>query len=117
MRRVVLAYLPLALWAAGVLAIGALDTGAVSLQYGSDKAAHFAMYGVGGALAGWVARRRGSVPGRRSLAFVALVATVDELNQSRLATRDADPWDWVADLAGALVLYIAVKLFRRNRSG
>ena len=113
MKRLVFAYLPLALWAAGVLLVGGLDLGDAALPGRLDKVAHFVAYGIGGAFAaaaGWWSRRGSGWPG---VAFVALVAAADELRQARLAHRTGDPMDWVADMAGALAFFLIAR--RRHR--
>lgn len=120
MTRLLLAYSPLLLWAAGVLVIGALDPGAASLPSGADKAAHFVMYGVGGALAAlgrrW-SRRGGAAVSVAALGLIVMVAAADELRQSRLPYRTGDPLDFVADVAGALVFYLLVsRLFGNEGS-
>lgn len=109
MIRTLLSFLPLLLWAAGVLVLGALDLGAASLPSGTDKAAHFLMYGVGGALAALGHRwsgRGGRGKAVAALGLVALVALADELRQGGLPHRDGDPLDFMADMAGALVFYL-----------
>lgn len=110
MRRV-LAYLPLILWAAGVLVVGGLDFGSISVPSGSDKAAHFLVYGIGGGLAAVAGRWSGRGGGWWGLVFVALVAVADELHQGTVPYREADPWDWVADMVGALLFFYVVRRF------
>lgn len=105
MIRHILAYTPLALWAAAVLIVGSLEFATSPLPPGSDKAAHFFMYGIGGALTALARRvtRRGA--GWPGLFFVGLTAAADEVHQMTVPGRQADPMDWVADVAGALVFY------------
>ena len=119
MRRTLVAFLPLLLWAAAVLVVGGLEMEIdASLPSISDKAAPFAMYGVGGVLAAWAARYRGPVAGLLALVFVLLTGGVDELRQGTLAARDADIWDWVADAAGATLAFLATRVvLGRKRSG
>lgn len=106
--RLILAYLPLALWAAAVLTLGTLQlSGAPPLPSGSDKAAHFVLYGVGGAIAAWTGSRRGHREGLIALGVVLLTGMADELHQATLATRNADIMDWIADAAGAGLFYLA----------
>lgn len=114
--RFVLAYLPLGLWAAAVLLVGALDLGTTPLPSGSDKAAHFVMYGVGGGLAALAAHWARQGPAWLGLVLVALVGAADELRQTRLPHRDGDVFDFLADLAGALVVFGLVRLWL-NRGG
>ena len=105
--RLILAYLPLALWAAAVLALGTLQLSGTPLPSGADKVAHFVMYGVGGAIAAWTGSRRGHREGLIALGVVLLTGMADELHQSTLATRDADVMDWIADAVGAGLFYLA----------
>lgn len=114
--RLILAYLPLALWAAAVLALGTLQLSGPSLPSGWDKGAHFVMYGVGGAIAAWTGNRRGHREGLIALGLVLLTGMADELHQSTLATRNADVLDWIADAAGAGLFYLAaVRLLPTTR--
>ena len=114
--NLVAAYLPLLLWAVAVLTIGTLTISVGSVPSGWDKVAHFVMYGVGGAIAAWTGSRRGAREGWVALVFVLLTGAADELQQSTLATRNADIFDWIADVTGAVVAYGAVAwLFRRRR--
>lgn len=114
--RFLLAYLPLGLWAAAVLLVGSLDLGTTPLPSGSDKAAHFVMYGVGGGLAALGHRWSGVGPPWLGLVAVAIVAAADELRQARLPHRHGDPMDFVADLAGAIVVFGLVRVWH-NRGG
>jgi VanZ family protein len=115
--RLLLAYIPLALWAAGVLVVGGLDLGGASLPSGMDKATHFFVYGLGGGLAALAGRWSGRGWGWPGVVFVALVAATDELHQGTIAHRDGDVWDWVADFAGALAFFVVARGFLRKRSG
>lgn len=109
MKRAFLAFFPLGLWAAAVLSIGALEIGSSPFPAGSDKAAHFAMYGVGGALAAWAGRKQGSARAAWiALGMVALTGMADEVNQISLPHRDSDIMDWVADATGALFAFLIV---------
>jgi VanZ family protein len=69
----------------------------------SDKAAHFAFYGVTGFLCAlW--RRESGDPAKRamvfSVLFVLAVGAIDEIHQHWIPGRSADPLDWVADTIG-----------------
>ena len=88
--KLVLAYLPLALWAAAVLVLGTLQLSSGGLPSGFDKAAHFALYGVGGGIAAWTGHSQGPRAGLAALAVVLLTGVADELHQSTLATRQGD---------------------------
>lgn len=107
--KVVVAYIPMVFWAVGVLAIGSLEFESSPIPAGSDKVAHFLAYGVGGALAAVGRRWSGRGPAWLALGFVALVAAADELRQTRIPTRHGDPWDWVADVTGALFFYFLTR--------
>lgn len=117
MMRLALAYLPLALWAAGVLAVGGSDVRGVAIPAGWDKVAHFLAYGVGGALAAWAGRWSGRGWGWPGLAFVALVAAIDELRQAGIPHRSGDPMDWLADVLGALAFFLVARGFLRTSAG
>jgi VanZ family protein len=114
-RRTVIAFLPLGLWAAAVLTVGSIQTGSTSLPPGMDKVAHFVMYGVGGFLAAWAGRVRGAWAGGVGLALVLLTGAADELHQGTLAFRQADVWDWAADAGGAGVFYLLAALLLPTR--
>ena len=108
------AYLPLLFWAAAVLLVGTLQISTSGLPTDWDKAAHFLMYGAGGALAAWTGRVRGPRAGLAALLVVLLTGAADELHQTRLVTRQADIMDWIADAVGAGLFYLA---FGRLLSG
>ncbi len=116
MKRSLLAFFPLGLWAVAVLMVGALEIGPTPLPSGSDKAAHFAMYGVGGALAAWAGRKQGSARAAWvALLMVVLTGVADELHQGTTDSRHADIMDWVADAAGATFAFLLVdRLLKRN---
>jgi VanZ family protein len=118
-KRSIIAFTPLFLWAAAVLAVGGLDLQIdAPLPSGSDKAAHFIMYGVGGVLAAWAGRYRGAVAGWLALLFVLLTGAADELHQATVPTRHGDVWDWAADAAGATFAYLVARIvLGRDRTG
>jgi VanZ family protein len=114
-KRTLLAFLPLAVWTAAVLVVGGLETiRTPTLPAHADKAAHFLMYGVGGALAAWAGRVRSLRAGLACLAFVFLVGAADELRQTTIPTRDGNVQDWVADAVGALFFYIVTARILRK---
>jgi len=118
-KRALLAFLPLGLWAAAVLLLGALDlrdSPLPTLPPGTDKAAHFLMYGIGGALAAWGGRKAGSARAAwLGLGLVILTGIADELHQGTVPGRDSDIMDLAADTAGALSLFvIADRLLKRK---
>lgn len=107
MKRSFIAFFPLGLWAAAVLLVGGLEIGSMSVPTGSDKAAHFLMYGIGGALAAWAGRKQGSAGAAWiALALVILTGVADELHQGTVPGRDSDIMDLAADTAGALLLFL-----------
>jgi VanZ family protein len=118
-KRALLAFLPLGLWAAAVLTLGALDfrdTPLPALPPGTDKVVHFIMYGIGGALAAWGGRKAES---RRAawlgLGLVILTGIADELHQGTVPGRHSDIMDVAADAAGALFLFVvADRLLKRK---
>ncbi len=119
MKRALIAFLPLGLWAAAVLLMGTLDLRSTSLPdlpSGADKVVHFLMYGVGGALAAWAGRKAGSARAAwLGLGLVILTGIADELHQGTVPGRDSDIMDLAADAAGALFLFvIADRLLKRE---
>lgn len=116
MNRSLIAFLPLGLWAAAVLLVGTLTFGPMTLPSGSDKAAHFLMYGVGGALAAWAGRKQGSARAAwLSLALVFLTGVADEMHQATVPGRQSDIMDLAADTAGAVLFFLVVdRLLKRT---
>ena len=112
MKRFFVAYLPAVLWAAVVLFIGgksSLRTPDSPLPL--DKVAHFVLYGVLGALTAWGWLRAGRRPGRVwPIVVVLALAAADEWRQSLVPARVPETADWMADVAGALLLYGIVVL-------
>ncbi len=116
MKRSLLAFFPLGLWAAAVLMVGALEIRSTPLPSGSDKVAHFAMYGIGGALAAWAGRKQGSARAAWiALVMVILTGAADELHQGTTVTRHPDIMDWVADATGAILTFLlADRLLKKD---
>lgn len=116
MKRTLVAFLPLAVWAAAVFVVGGLeDIRTPVLPAHADKVAHFIMYGTGGALAAWAGRISGRGAGWASLLFVLLLGVLDEYRQSLLPARHGDILDWVADAAGAIIFYyVTARILRRR---
>ncbi len=82
----------------------------------SDKLLHFGAYALLAAL--WLAALRATWPaaGRRGQAWLAALAATaygatDEWHQSFVVGRVADPWDWVADAAGAATVALLVTVW------
>jgi VanZ family protein len=108
--RALVAYLPLGLWAAAVLYVGAAEVDTPSLPSGTDKVAHFLIYAVGGALAAWTGRKsRNRVEGLIGLGIVIVTGLIDEIHQIYLPHRNSDVMDWLADAAGAFIAYAVVR--------
>ncbi len=88
-----------------------------------DKLAHAAEYAVFSGLLTWGLWHSTRLGPRRAALVAVLVAAVygvsDEFHQSFVPNRAADPRDWAADAAGALVggLVAAVALRRRRTAG
>ncbi len=83
-----------------------------------DKLLHIGAYAVLAAFVlGAVARRFASLG--RAAAVAILVAAVygatDEFHQSFVPGRDADPWDWAADVVGSIAGTAAMALILRRR--
>ncbi|HKJ93098.1 MAG TPA: VanZ family protein [Longimicrobiales bacterium] len=117
MRRKLSWYLPAALWAAFVLFIGSRPNLMVPVSFpGADKVGHSIMYGVLALLVMVGGRQSGARrPWLWALLVVAIVAAGDELHQRIVPGRDSDIFDWVADMAGALVGVFVVRLFAGKR--
>ena len=111
---------PVILWAAIILVSTSIPGPALPAgPTGSDKAGHFVMYAVLGALA----IRAGLAEGRRptptlalTLAAIALFAAVDEWHQGFVPDRMPEVADWVADVAGATVGAASTALLTLRRS-
>ncbi|MDB5351852.1 MAG: hypothetical protein JWN86_3099 [Planctomycetota bacterium] len=80
-----------------------------------DKVIHFGMFAVLGLLAGWAGILRG-----RTIMLVALgvgLAITSELGQAtRFVARDADVWDALADIVGAVCGLAVAASFAGGRS-
>jgi VanZ family protein len=113
--RKLIAYLPAIIWAVVVLGIGSMhDVPAPDTTLPLDKAAHFVMYGVLGALAGrgWLRTNR-MHPVVLPVLFAIAVGAVDELHQRTVEGRSSDVVDFAADMAGVLVGF---QLIARSRA-
>lgn len=76
---------------------------------GKDKVAHIVLYGGLAALVSIGIRRRGypaspTVQFWVPVVFAALYGVSDEIHQSFTPMRNVDPWDIVANTAGALLV-------------
>jgi VanZ family protein len=118
----VLPYVPAFLWAALILYIGGRsNVPTVDSTLPLDKAAHFVMYGVLGALVtrGWIKTRSDSEPGASVLWVLVLamaVGMMDELHQRRVPGRSPEFKDWIADAAGVAVASSLVLRFYKKGS-
>ena len=84
------------------------------------KAAHFTEYAILAFFALWAFTRSASDFSRRfryllPIAVVALVAGLDELNQSCSTTRSGSIWDVLLDISGGVAMMIFTRLIRRPR--
>ena len=106
--RVLATWVPALAWAGLIFLLSSQPSPAVqppSIPHG-DKLAHAGAY----AILAWLAARAllagGTAPARALLLAVllgSLYGASDELHQSFVPGRDADPLDWAADAAGALL--------------
>lgn len=85
-----------------------------------DKVAHAGVYGLMALLA-WQAFSRWTVTSHWFWAWLYAVVygATDEWHQFYVPGRHADVWDWVADIAGATITLLLVKIwitFRQNQA-
>jgi VanZ family protein len=95
-------WLPPLLWAAGIFALSArsrLPTLPPLLDW--DKGQHALAYALGGVLLARALRPRRHA-WLLALALGSLYGVSDEIHQSFVRGRQADPLDWVADTLGVL---------------
>jgi VanZ family protein len=110
---------PAAVWAAIVIFIGGRsNVPRVDSPLPVDKAAHFVMYGILGALAvrGW--QRAGQKPRLLLILVLAsLVGVADEIHQTRVRGRSAEVADWIADTLGiAAAALLILRITRENHT-
>jgi len=101
MRRI--AWLAALAWVTLLFTLSTLPLGDGALEFRwrfahDDKLAHAGLYAVLGVLVRWASGRR-----RWAVAAGAGVGTVDELIQSTVPGRHADPLDVLADVVGAAI--------------
>lgn len=110
-------YAPAAAWAAVLLFLGSRSgLPAPDWNLPLDKLVHFLAYAALGTLAarGWLnAGRRDAVV--LVLAAGLLVGAADELHQSSVSGRYADPADWVADALGVVAGFGGTARLARER--
>ena len=118
----ILPFIPAFLWAALLLYIGGRSTvPTVNTTLPLDKAAHFVMYGILGALAtlGWLRARRSARPAPKLLWVLVLAMSVgllDEVRQRSVPARSADIYDWLADAFGVAVASTLILRYTRQGS-
>lgn len=108
MRRL-FAWLPAALWAAGIFALSSRPALPTPSFPGSDKAAHFGAYTVLGGLLAHGAASSALGPAW-PVAIGWAYGASDELHQGYVPGRFPDGWDWLADALGVIA---GVMLYRR----
>ncbi|HAN99211.1 MAG TPA: hypothetical protein DCQ98_18075 [Planctomycetaceae bacterium] len=86
-----------------------------------DKIAHFLLYAGLAALITWIlhdlsGRRRVVAPALYAILLAAVYGALDEWLQSFVPSRSADPFDWLADVAGASLGATAIGLLAMVRS-
>ena len=91
-----------------------------SLFSAQDKVVHALVYGLLGVLL--LLSQSPRAEGYRwrqiaaSMAVASLYGVTDELHQAFDPGRNADPWDWIADMIGAIVaVLLTAWLVRRHR--
>jgi VanZ family protein len=105
-------WLAAVLWGAAIFTVSSLpdpDPG-LPLFPGCDKILHFIEYSIlGVGLRYWAG-------GARPLFLAGGVgfAAIDEFHQRYVPGREASLWDWVADLAGLGVGFLAIRHFKRR---
>ena len=113
-----MAYVPAAVWAVALLFLGGRsDVPTVDTRLPLDKAAHFLLYGLLGALAtrGWQKARQPRL--WLALAAAMAVGATDELHQRSVAHRTSDVVDWFADTAGILTgSWLVLRMSREIRN-
>lgn len=111
-----LAFLPAALWAALIFYLSAqreLPVDAPSIP-GLDKIAHGVAFAVLTALMLWAAPRSRvrSLSAWHFAVISSLYGVIDEIHQSFVPPRESDPFDWMADTAGAILTVILWQQWR-----
>lgn len=84
-----------------------------------DKLLHLGAFGVLAILVAWALARLGHGAGRVLLVAVlavTLFGALDEWHQSFVPGREADPLDWAADTAGALLGAALVVVLPRRKA-
>lgn len=110
MSRRLGAWLPAVAWAALIFFLSSRSRLPVPLGGGLDKLAHLAAYAVLGLLLARAAR----VPWAVTLGW--LYGASDEVHQSFVRGRTADPVDWLADAVGVAAGVLVYHMLRRRRA-
>lgn len=105
-------WLPAIGWAATIwwLSSGPLPAELPPAIPHADKLAHLAAFGLLAALVAWAPRELS--PGARGwlgLLVAAACGAIDEWHQSWVPGRSADIADWIADVAGGLVVWLVYR--------
>ena len=112
-----ISWIPAGLWAALLFFLSAQSSlpGETLFPFG-DKVAHFCMFAVLGVTLAWGGRnwRRRRALGALVLIGVAFAAT-DEWHQAFVPARDPSYGDFVADVLGVLLGFIAARLFLETK--
>ena len=111
-KRAAAAWAPAVLWAAGLFVLSGISEPPPALRpllAIPDTVAHFVLYLVLGGLVARARVRRGPrIPHAALIAAAAGYAAFDEWRQRLVPGRTPEPSDWLADVAGLLVGYLAV---------
>lgn len=104
-------------WAALLFGLSSLPAGSTPTSPfsfpGDDKVVHAALYAVLGALLRVALGRTGP-----AIALAAAYGATDEVHQAFVPGRDADLFDWIADVVGAVVGAVsAARAWRSSRGG
>ncbi|MDH3590444.1 MAG: VanZ family protein [Planctomycetota bacterium] len=120
MRPPVRRWAPAAVWALFLLFLGTRPPDSLPdvewwlSRY--DKVIHAAMYGIAGVLAAWAARLRPAAALLLGALWGAAWGGIDEFLQGRIAGRDADWVDWIADVLGAAAgAWLCARTFPRGQ--
>ena len=112
MKRAAAAWGPAVLWAAALYVLSGISEPPPAFEpllVIPDTVAHFVLYLVlGGLVARARVQRESRIPHAALLAAAAGYAAFDEWRQSLVPGRTPEPSDWLADVAGLLVGYLAV---------
>ena len=115
LRRPVLLWLPVVLWAAMIFAFSAipsLNSGLGTWDYVLRKGAHMTEYAV---LA--VLLRRALGRDAPALLLASAYAVTDEVHQTFVSGRHGTPIDWAIDTVGALLGLALLRWWRQRSRG